>query len=314
MGHTMMRIEMHETDGVKYELAKGGPDMTNVCWTKDDIKSMETDYKTILSKQFPPMFNLFNFSLDMKFEYPWISFRGTFGFGEWMGDIEPLKFPFPQKTRLPPIDLTGTESIYPPGQGLHSGSCAATAPPIEVIKEKIARINIPYVKGKGDHWSRWENSFDGPLDFQCNSRSAITGVESTHSNGHRDRRFKFRCTVFAVSDRDLIYIRSDRSWHPRQPIFQNEVQIDASNDNRVVSGWKSHHSNQHEDRKMSLQYVELSRPAKLGVCRDMGYTKTTDTWKVECDQGEALTGFDSYFEVESLDRSFNFKCCEVKSK
>ncbi|GFO09206.1 hemagglutinin/amebocyte aggregation factor [Plakobranchus ocellatus] len=107
------------------------------------------------------------------------------------------------------------------------------------------------------YWTDYVNTWDQPISFMCNSDYVISGLQSYHSNGAEDRRFKFKCCKHegykAYSCSITSYLNSwDRVLNYNVP------------NGRVIVGTASEHSNGAEDRRykfISCQYGRLVPPS-----------------------------------------------------
>ncbi|KAJ8314050.1 hypothetical protein KUTeg_008611 [Tegillarca granosa] len=87
----------------------------------------------------------------------------------------------------------------------------------------------------------WKNKWDKPLNFQCPTGQAISWIKSIHNNHREDRLFDFRCTNKCPKA---------NSCHWTGYINNYDQRVDfVCPSGGMISGFKSVHSNHHEDRR-----------------------------------------------------------------
>jgi hypothetical protein len=123
-GHALARLEIHEKDGVKWQLTNPLNTGQPFCLDKEKFNSEYKDWKSILSAKLPlNIFPLFGIALEMKYDASGLHFQGKFDFeGILKGlGVGPFTLPLnPGFTKLPGGDAS---EVYAPGDGLLSGSC-----------------------------------------------------------------------------------------------------------------------------------------------------------------------------------------------
>ena len=95
---------------------------------------------------------------------------------------------------------------------------------------------------------KYQNGYDKPLTFQCSSSHAIKRVKSKYSKTHGDRKFLFSCASYGSSS-----VCSDCKTTPQFVNKKKEAISFNCPSNQVLSGVKSTHSNEGEDRRWKFR-------------------------------------------------------------
>ena len=89
------------------------------------------------------------------------------------------------------------------------------------------------------YWSDYFHGFDEPIFFSCRANYFLCGVESYHSNGAEDRRWKFKCchsrSHFTRNCALSGYVNS----------FDQRMDHSVGN-SEVITSVYSYHNNHHE--------------------------------------------------------------------
>jgi len=95
--------------------------------------------------------------------------------------------------------------------------------------------NSGAVKTSGCSWTNYLNSMDNVVNYKCPSNKILTGINSYHSNGPEDRRWKARCCDAATPLSGCSWSGYWNNW---------DGWMDGSiNNNQVMTGMYSYHSN-----------------------------------------------------------------------
>ena len=95
----------------------------------------------------------------------------------------------------------------------------------------------------------WVNINDGPLHFECPMGEYLNRLESHHSNNREDRVWNFECREGFVSEKC--------HWSDHDTLFDKFMNFTCE-DESIVAGLSSWHSNKKEDRSWRFKCCSVS--------------------------------------------------------
>ncbi|XP_075715929.1 hemagglutinin/amebocyte aggregation factor-like [Rhinoderma darwinii] len=118
--------------------------------------------------------------------------------------------------------------------------------------------------GKG----KWQNCFEDPFEFECQSRETINSISSEHNSYYEDRVWAFTCKKTLPSAGQCY-------WTPHYVNDYDEVLDFICPLGEVLSGMKSENDNYYNDRRW-----------KFSCCRG------TSNYIVDCQLSDFVNVFD----------------------
>ncbi|XP_066275757.1 hemagglutinin/amebocyte aggregation factor-like [Branchiostoma lanceolatum] len=149
-------------------------------------------------------------------------------------------------------------------------------------------------------------SWDQTFTFQCSGpNQAISRVQSVHCDHAEDRVWRFECK----SVPGLSYF----TWHYWSPwinSFDNYMNYGCPF-NGVVTGFKSEHSNHHEDRRWRVRCS-----SKWGMRTSYYYSSPYENWwdanmDYYVPYGYYIRGMYGYHDNGKEDRRYGFHLCRI---
>jgi uncharacterized protein YegL len=150
----------------------------------------------------------------------------------------------------------------------------------------------------------WVNTWDGYFAVQCPAGQALTGAYSIHNNHKEDRLWKLKCAPLSGGAR----LSGDR-WTGWTNGWDG-VQKGYCGHNEFMTGLKSYHKNQKEDRLYAIRCTKmLGNGMKYGGLSE--YANSFDApMKFDCPAGSAITKMYSYHNSWKEDRRFKWECSQ----
>ncbi|XP_062310462.1 hemagglutinin/amebocyte aggregation factor-like [Osmerus eperlanus] len=152
---------------------------------------------------------------------------------------------------------------------------------------------------------RWQNNYDEPLFFNCNSGQSISHIASEHHNKHEDRVWDFRCKATFDSATNCFtssYVNGfDKPLSYQCPTSQ------------VITGMHSYHENKHEDRRWKFTCCGASNFC-TDTCQWTNYVNSFDeAFAFDVPSNTYLIGVESYHENKHEDRRWKYQYCTRRS-
>lgn len=119
--------------------------------------------------------------------------------------------------------------------------------------------------------SAWQNNWDGPLNFACESNEYINRLESQHHNRHEDRLWQYYCA-------SLPYRTSlgKCTWFNNVNVFDQLLAFRCRG-TQAITGVDSRHENKQEDRVFGFRCCEISG-RKLDGCYFTDFINSYDRY------------------------------------
>jgi len=167
--------------------------------------------------------------------------------------------------------------------------------------------SINKVQCKSPYWTESLNSWDQAISASCSQNEAVSGFKSKHSNGKEDRVWYLQCcslTNVALKDMGLSAYLND--W--------DAVLNFRCEDNEVLTGVYSVHSNSHEDRRWAARCASVVRTHGLLVLQSTwsSWMNAWDTRFTFTAGNNMITGFSSVHDNGKEDRRWKFSSGSVK--
>jgi len=153
--------------------------------------------------------------------------------------------------------------------------------------------------------AKWQNGFDADHLYECPGNAGhVTTLQSEHSNNHEDRRFRVGCKGNKLRElNSCVWSGNVNNWDQTFHFMCNE--------NRVLAGMRSKHSNYHEDRQFDFKCCKLqgTRPTK---CTLGDWMNNWDApFLLDLPSSQAVVGVFSEHHNGVEDRKFRFLTCNV---
>ncbi|CAC5363695.1 unnamed protein product [Mytilus coruscus] len=146
--------------------------------------------------------------------------------------------------------------------------------------------------------SAWKNQFDQLLHFDCPDGQGIYQIKGTHSTGHKDRRFDFKCRSVG-GQQNCAYTGFVNNFD-RTFAFQCPR-------NTYIAGVISEHNNGSEDRRFKFRCCEKSASSLANSCYYTSNTALLGTFARTAEVGFILKGVISQHSNKHEDRIFCIK-------
>ncbi|XP_019646361.1 PREDICTED: hemagglutinin/amebocyte aggregation factor-like [Branchiostoma belcheri] len=151
------------------------------------------------------------------------------------------------------------------------------------------------------------NTWDATFTFECPWNKAISRIKSVHCNTAEDRVWRFEC-----QDASGISHLTQHYWTGWINDFDGGMGQNCPF-NSVVTGFKSEHSNQHEDRRWKMKCSKKTGMV-LHSCYTTGYVNSWDhamDFTVPVHVSYYVTGMHGYHSNGAEDRLYQFRLCKV---
>ncbi|KAM4748683.1 hemagglutinin/amebocyte aggregation factor-like [Rhinophrynus dorsalis] len=136
--------------------------------------------------------------------------------------------------------------------------------------------------------TRWINSYDKPLNFQCQNHQSINLIISIHDNEKEDRLWDFGC-------QNTFSQPASCSWTGYLNDFDEELSY-VCPFGSVLSGFDSYHDNNKEDRRWKF-YCCQGEVAVNRSCKLSGYVNDFDAYlRWDAPANYYLVGAQSYHD------------------
>jgi len=156
--------------------------------------------------------------------------------------------------------------------------------------------------------SGYANNWDGQLNFECPLGEYVTRLYSYHNNWKEDRLWKYGCTYTpGIQFKPCYWSRDLNSW-------DHEINYSACEHNGVgfISGFKSHHSNWHEDRIWKVKCCPLQDRC-VDKCEWTGYINGwDDRMDHSTPNGYGIMGVQSDHHNFYEDRRWKIQMCKTR--
>ncbi|XP_050990394.1 hemagglutinin/amebocyte aggregation factor-like [Labeo rohita] len=146
----------------------------------------------------------------------------------------------------------------------------------------------------------WQNSYDGPLNFQCPTGQSISSITSENNDHYEDRVWDLTCQATYGQTRQC-YWTSYVNDFDQVILFECPAQ-------HVIAGMSSYHSNPHEDRRW--KFYCCKSPCTSGSCHWTSYVNNFDEYfHYTVPSQNVLVGVHSYHQNAQEDRRWAYKAC-----
>lgn len=159
------------------------------------------------------------------------------------------------------------------------------------------------------------NSWDRALDYTVDCGCFMSGIKSSHHNGHEDRRFKVKKTCFTEGNLNGCGSRYETGYLNN---WDREARWEGGT-GEIMVGVYSYHSSDHEDRRTKIRYERLPHGYKTvaGATSSGQWTQEND-WdssdsqdRTKCNVGEVIIAYNSHHNSGKEDRKFKVKCGRI---
>ncbi|XP_060555161.1 hemagglutinin/amebocyte aggregation factor-like [Ruditapes philippinarum] len=154
---------------------------------------------------------------------------------------------------------------------------------------------------------RWANDWDGPLNFECGSDQFVSHIESDHRNDKEDRRYKMCCRQ---TPRYVKFETTRCHWTDYLNNYDEFLTFTCGNSG-YINGFKSIHSNHHEDRKWKIRCCTVQ--GLYLPSHEFTFTGWTNNWDGHQDfttqHNHITAGVWSEHSNHHEDRRWNYLVC-----
>jgi len=164
-----------------------------------------------------------------------------------------------------------------------------------------------------------------PFDVSVAGGKVLTGVSTEYDAGKVDRKFQFFWSSFKTKSHcetcttGTLSINVDKAEFPAEANVKFGKDLDfACPPGQVLQGIDSKYKDNRKDEKWKLKCAPVvgsevtdggkAGTAKCGEALVDDTTATEESWYVECPRNEVITGIVSKWDVQTLDRTYQFKC------
>jgi len=167
------------------------------------------------------------------------------------------------------------------------------------------------------HDSDWRNGWDRELSYDLSGQQFLTKITSQHDNRMEDRQFKFSTVEFACpaaapaptpASCEISHSGTSASSQNFANDWDQPFTFECPT-NQAISSLYSVHDNRMEDRRWKFACAQLVG-GSLTSCSWSGYTDWDATWTIG-NEGDVITGVDSYHDNGKEDRRYKIKTCKL---
>ncbi|XP_071121722.1 dermatopontin-like [Mytilus edulis] len=151
----------------------------------------------------------------------------------------------------------------------------------------------------------WKNGYDLPLNFVCPANKMISYIRSVHNNVAEDRVWDFRCRRNPYGSNGCSWSGWVNSW--------DETFAFICPDNRYISGIRSYHNNQAEDRRHNFYCCKSREKVIVHSCHFTLPNGFDTQIQQTVPYGYTWKGVISNHNNAAEDRQFVFLLCRLST-